>query len=229
MDINSFVFKYKKIIVIAAVNVVGLLLLMLVVSLIKGAAAGSMPSPDAPVADTVEFLADPAMKLQSKKKRLDYVNKLVEVYVGSPQKQERFAQEINNLSDAEVYQLQENVFEVAKDQIVEDAIEYARLSPEQKQEFVREKVKTMSGLQNLLKGRSSGGEGGRSGQIAKNVGSGGGGPNLTQTKVNKNIPTEPAKVYAKVLDNSSPSDRAKVDTYISAVQSEVARAKEAKK
>jgi hypothetical protein len=219
MDFTSLVLKYRKIIVIALINIVGLVLLLLVVSWIKGFAAGEIPSIHASTEETVEFLADPSMKLHSKDDRLAYVNELVEVYTSSPEKLNNFA--------GEIYQFQDNMFEVAKDQIVDDAIIYASLSPLQKREFVRNKVQHMSNLQKMMKGKS-GSKSGRSasGKITKG---GNGGVNLTKTKVNKNIPSEPAAVYAKILDKTNPSERAQVDTYISAVQTASAELKKLQK
>jgi hypothetical protein len=227
MNINEFVFKYKKAIVIAAINVVGLVLLLVVVSLIRGAAAGSIPSANAPASETVAFLADPTMKLQPKEKRLQFMTQMVQVYIDSPQKREQFAQAINNLSDGEVAQLQDNVFEVAKDQIVNDAMVYSRLqTPEQKRAFVSGRVGQMSSLQSLLTGKSNGGS---SGTISRGGNAGANGPDLRSTKVNQGVPSNPAAVYSKVLDHTNPSERSKVDSYISAVQVEANRAKKATK
>jgi hypothetical protein len=227
MNLNEFVFKYKKAIVIAGINIVGLVIILLVVSLIRGATAGSIPSVNASAVETVDFLANPAMALQPKEKRMVYVNQLIQVYAESPQKREAFVQAINNLSDSDIAQLQDNVFEIVKDQVVEDAKEFARLqTPEQKQRFVKEKVGQMMNLQGLLCGKN---DGGSSGTITKGGKAGSMGPDLRASKINRGIPSDPAAVYSKVLDQSNPSERSKIDSYISSVQIEVGNIKKASK
>jgi hypothetical protein len=227
MNLNEFVFKYKKAIVIAGINLAGLVVILLVVSLIRGAAAGSIPSANAAPKDTVDFLASPGMKLQPKEKRMTYVNQLIQVYVDSPQKRDSFAQAIDNLSDSEIAQLQENAFELAKDQILEDAREFAKQpSPEQKQAFVRQRVSQMMNLQSLLTGS---GNGGSTGTITRGNKAGKDGPDLRKTKINRGIPSDPAAVYSKVLDSTNPSERSNVDSYVTSVQSELGRVKKVSK
>jgi hypothetical protein len=222
MSLNEFVFKYKKAIVIAGANILGLVLILLVVSLIRGMAAGSIPSVNAPASETVAFLANPALKLQPKEQRLEYITGVIQSYAMSPQKQEQFAQAINNLSDGEIEQLQENGCEMLKDQLVEDANAFARLkTPEQRQAFVSERFGQMSSLKSLFAGK-----GGTvsSGTITKG-GSGQNGPDLRASKLNRNVPSDPAAVYSKVVDATNPSERSKVDSYVTALQQEANRAK----
>jgi hypothetical protein len=226
MDLTEFVVKYKRIIGIVAINVVGVLLLVLLVSLLKGSATGELPSPDAPPSQIVKSLADDGWKLQPKQARLEYVNNLIQVYAASPSKRDQFVQEINKQPDWVITQIQDNVIDVAKDQIVEDAMEFSKLTTaEQRAEFVNAKIQHMSNLKSMFRGQSSdGGKGGRG--IAQGKGPAGtNGPDLAGSKLGKDVPVEPTKIYSKVLEQTTPAERAKVDNYISTVEGQVQRLK----
>jgi hypothetical protein len=224
MDLTEFVVKYKRTIGIVAINVVGVLLLILLVSFLKGSAAGDLPSPDAPPSQIIKSLADDGWKLQPKQARLEYVNNLIQVYAASPSKRDQFVQEINKQPDWVISQIQDNVVDIAKDQIVEDAMEFSKLTTvEQRTAFVNSKIQHMSDLKSMFRGQSSGG-GSRG--IAQGKGPAGtNGPDVAGSKLAKDVPVEPAKIYSKVLEQTTPAERAKVDNYISTVEGQVQRLK----
>lgn len=226
MDLTEFVVKYKRTIGIVAINVAGVLLLILLVSFLKGSAAGELPSPEAPPSQIVKSLADDGWKLQPKQARLDYVNNLVQVYAASPSKRDQFLQEINKQPDWVITQIQDNVVDVAKDQILEDAMEFAKLATvEQRTAFVNAKIQHMSDLKSMFRGKSSdGGKGSRG--IGQGKGpAGANGPDFAASKLSKGVPVEPAKIYSKVLEQTTPAERAKIDTYISTVEGQVQQLK----
>ena len=227
MDLTEFVVKYKRIITIAGINVLGILLLILLVSFLKSSAAGDLPSPQAPPSQIVKSLADDGWKLQPRQARLEYVNGLIEVYAASPTRCEQFVEEINKLPDWKVAQVQDNIVEVAKDQIVQDALEFSRLqTPQEKENFINSKIQHMSNLKRMLRGQSSGGN--APGRIAQGQGRpGSAGPDIAKSKLAKDVPVEPTKIYNKVLEKSSPAERAKVDNYISTVEGQMQRLKKA--
>jgi hypothetical protein len=223
MDITEFVARNKRMITIVAINVVGVILLIWLVSFLMSSAAGELPSPNAPTSEIVKSLANDGWKLQPKDKKLTYVNNLIDVYARSPQKRDEFVEYVNKLPDWKVAQIQDNIVDVAKDQIVQDATEFSRLTTESERvSFINSKIGKMNGLRNMFRGQSS-----RGSYSNKNGKAGSDGPDLAKSKLAQGVSTEPNAVYSKVLDNSSPAERAKVDTYISKVEGQIQKLKKA--
>jgi hypothetical protein len=223
MDIAGIIFKYlkyKKYILIGAANVVGLILIILLVKAVSWATTASAPDiRSAEPEKVITYLASEQMADLPKSRRLEFVQGTLQRFVESPDMRSQFVQQIENLSDFQAQQLAENVSDAAKDQLVEESKEYVKLDKSQKEEYLKKQYDKWTSLQSMITGRSSSSGGGK--QAAVGFGGGAkrknttGAPNIAANpKFTKAVPQTPAGMYKKLLSGSTPTERAKLETYI---------------
>ena len=221
MDISALFFKYKKIILILAINIIGILAIFAAVWIIRVIAAGPIPNPEqATEKAVVNFLADKKMGILPKYNRRKYFKKVIEHYSASPERQEQFRKAITKLSDYQIRQLKDNVFDVAREQVVEDAKEYSRLANyQQRKAFIDQRLSKLKSLEAMIKGNSD--QHGSSGHLHKTArNKNAGRTNLTKDpRLRKGLPTSPGGIYKKFVEKTKPADRARLETFIGDVQS----------
>jgi hypothetical protein len=231
MDITDFFVKYKKAIILVGVNLLGLLLLLGAVKLLTRYAAGPMPNPEtATEKEIVNYLAQPAVQMLPKSSQVDLYKRTWASI--TPDKLERFNQAIGDLNDSQAIQFRENAVECGKQVVLDYAKEYAALTTKRdKRAYLDQKIREMGAARSMLTGRSdnlSGGGSGLGNGVGNNKSGGGrqGGPNLAANKnLNKNLPATPAGAYRSFLDQTNPSERAKMETYINDVQNRIGELK----
>jgi len=201
IDLPTIWVKYKRWIILGAVNVLGLIVLATLY------AAVTIPTPPDPETSSekqvVSFLADEKMAYVPKQQRRAYLRKVLRYY-SRPQQRERFAQELSRLSDFELTQFRDNVFDVIKTQLAEDGKVYDRLEPEEKRKFIDDKLVELSNIATIIRG----------GDVRSSNGGKGGAANKVRQRIKRSLPTDAKAAYSMFLDGTNPSDRAKMERYI---------------
>ncbi len=224
LDLAGIFSKYRKAIIIIAINVIGLIVIFGGIYVIRIAAVGPIPDPRTSSPEkVVEFLSDEKVIILPKTTKRKYLEQVIRYYSSSPQRRIQFTKAIHNLPDSRIRQLKENLFSVAKDQVVDYAREYSRLeSYQQRKAYLDQKLNELKSLEAVVKGKPI-----RSGRgKAVNVGKKNMGLDLTKDKrLAKDIPTSPGGIYKKFIEKTRPADRARLETFVNDVQ---ARAKQLK-
>ncbi len=227
MDMTDIWIKYKKAIILIAANLAGLVVIVFFYFLVMRVASGPVPKPEmAPSKEVVDFIASPRFKIQSDSFKLEYSRQLME-YCNTPTRIEQFAQDIGNLPPAQADQLRENGFDVVKIQVMDAATQYARLRDSQsRKSFLKSQYGQAAVFHAMITGR--GGSGGVSNNSSqRNMGGGGGrrtniaaSPNLT-----KGMPADSAGMYKMFVQQTSPGERAKMETYVQDMKAYAEQAK----
>jgi hypothetical protein len=216
MDLAQIWYKHSKIILIVAANVVGLIIVLIGAKLVYSAAV--MPDvPDVATAspgEIVDFLADKHVNTVSYERRKDVLEQLVERTRENPRERTALLDEMDKLSDGQISQLQENMEDVFKQEVVDDSKAYAQLPSNEKKAFVRNSIKKMKELQGVLRGTDvsvGGGVSGSSVDVAR------------RERLTAGMPSNPAQVYSTVMQRTNPTERAYMESYVLDVQEELDR------
>ncbi len=229
LDLAGLFVRYRKAIIIIGINIVGLIVIFGGIHLIRIAAVGPIPDPQkAPPEKVVNFLSDEKVIILPKTTKRKYLEKVIRYYSASPDRRIRFTKAIHNLPDSRIRQLKENLFSVAKDQVVDYAREYSRLrSFSERKAYIDQKIGELKSLEAVVKGKSV--------HASKRHGIGGGrkgtmGPDLTKdARLAKDVPTSPGGIYKKFIEKTRPADRARLETFVNDVQARVKQLKAMKK
>jgi len=225
MDLASTFFKYRKAIIIVAINIAGLLVIFGGIYLIRIAAVGPIPDPQTSSPQkVVEFLSDEKVIILPKTTKRKYLEQVIRYYSASPQRRLKFTKAIHNLPDSRIRQLKENLFSVAKDQVVDYAREYSRLeSYQQRKAYIDQRLNELKSLEAVVKGKPMHSSRGKSSKGQKGV-------DLTKdARLAKDIPTSPGGIYKKFIEKTRPADRARLETFVNDVQSRAKQLKAMKK
>ena len=201
MDLATIWVRYKRPITIAGANVLGLMVILLAVTLMRTGIVISKP-PDpvrASERKVAKYLASPKMSRLPKNDRQQYMMKVARYY-DQPQRRARFSREVEQLSDFELRQLRDNVFEVAKEQAVKDSQVYNSLAPQQRQDFIDQKLNEVLNIETMIRGNDL---------------------NTDPTRIPrlvKTVPKKPNAAYSMFLAKTNPKERSKVQTYVTALQ-----------
>jgi len=219
MDVNQIWEEHKKPIAIGGSCLGVIVFVWFMVSMFWTPSLGPVPEPtQAPPQKVIELLKKPAFRAQSDSFKLEYGTRVFEAFSGSPERLEQAAKAVENLSEEEAIELRENVLEIAKIQAVEDSQIYDSLpSRQEKRKFIDNKIKQMAGIQSMVTGRGNAVGGNRTGGMR--------GPNLATPKVTKGMPTDASGVVKMFVDKTSPGERAKLENYVSDVQSRLGQLK----
>ncbi len=236
MDWANLFFKYRKAIIIAVINIVGLIIILGGVWLVKIAAVGPIPDPEtAPPQKVVQFLSDDKISILPSSTKRRYLRKTIQYYSSSPARRRQFTQAISKLPDYRLKQLKENLFGAAKDQVVEYAKEYSQLeSYEQRCAYIDRRLGELRSLEAVVKGKphhssdsiSIGADKGKQ----RSTGGKSAGPDLTKDpRLAKGVPTSPGGIYKKFIEKTKPADRARLETFVNDVQARIQQLKKMKK
>lgn len=201
MDLATIWVRHKRPITIAAANVLGLMVILLVVTLMRTGIVISKPPDPAKASErkVAKYMASPKLARLPKNQRRQYLMKVTRYYDQS-QRRARFSREVDRLSDFELRQLRDNVFEVAKEQAVEDSQVYNSLPPQQRGDFIDKKLSEVLNLETMIRGNN---------------------PNTDPTRIarlTKTVPTDPGGAYSMFLTKTNPQERTKIQTYVTAMQ-----------
>jgi len=201
MDLATLWVRYKRPIMIAAANVLGLMVILLVVTLMRAGIVISKPPDPAGASERkiAKYMASTKMARLPKKHRRQYLMKVARHYDQS-QRRARFSREVDRLSDFELRQLRDNVFEIAKEQAVEDSQVYNSLPPQQRQDFIDEKLNEVLNIETMIRGNDRNTDPTRVARLAKTV------------------PRNPDAAYSMFVAKTNPQERTKIQTYVTALQ-----------
>ncbi len=217
MDVKELWEKHKKTITIGGICFLVLLLVLVVPGLLSSAQLGPVPDPTlATPTEVLTTLAKPAYRNQSDSFKLQYGTRVLDYYSRTPERIEQLAKAVNDMPETQAMELRENVIDMAKIQMVEDSKVFSTLRTEsERKNFIDHRIKQMAGLQSMLTGRGSSVGG------APRTQGGYRGPNLATPKMTRGMPTDAHGLVKMFVDKTSPGERAKLETYVSKMQSRI--------
>jgi len=222
MDVAAIWVRHKKPIIIIAANVLGLLVVVLAAKLLyNSVVVPAAPNPTkVPEKEVVMFLADKKMTAMPKRKQRKYLRNVARYYA-SPHRRQRFAREIDDLPDLRRHQLFENVKDVAKGEIIEYSDQYSKIDDrDERMTFVDDKIDEMESLRTMLRGPRRNAPRAAGGNYASGSNRS---ADLANTKIAKEVPSDPKTIYKKFLDETNPVQRAKLKPYLDDVQARLAQ------
>lgn len=216
MDLAKTWSEHRKVIVIVGANVLGAV--VLIVGAVWLYRATVVPEPPnvktAAVEDIAEFMANPRMVRLSKTRQREFARKVIDHYL-DPDRRLALARQFDRLSDRQARQVRENFTRVAVDQAVIDAREYSRLqSPKARRAYVSKKIDDWENLRNVVQGKDIRPRVGKAESKKRS---------FTRTKVGQGVPTSPSQVYAKILNETNPAERANLEQFATDIESETKR------
>lgn len=205
MNLAQIWYKHKKIILIVGANVAGLAVILIVATILyRSSVVPDMPDPETASAKAVvKCISDRNFSKLSARNRRDYFDRVTRL---SPSRREGLAQQLDRLRPKEVIQLQNNVFRMLVEDIRQESKEYRRLGDRKaRQKYIERKMAQRKQTLNVLSGadvrRTSGKA--QAGRV-----------DLRRPNLARGISQDPVKLYTRVLNNTSPGERAQVETYV---------------
>lgn len=200
-DLATLMTTHRKTIIIIGVNlVVAVVLIVGATALMKALKTKHVPDPvAASPAKVADFLAEPDIvrRTMDRRQQREFLHAFVNDVQHKPQRRTALLQELQRMPVSKQERVRDAFIDLATAQLVADSDEYRSAgSPQARKDQARRTLQQFEDIRQAFRGTSS----------DENV--------AVATDFSKSMPDDSQGLFKLMLERSSPSDRAKMETFV---------------